>query len=755
MLRISNVNASLGVNLCAVKNVLIRSDGGTATSDEEVDAQCGLTKDINQKNSNSSWFQKYEVINNSSNNSNTGIKGNDSDNGNADNDINSVMLSQNRVIMALNFQKIISALTVKIVLTCVDSVQLVSQNLSKSKESISNAQIVAVGSADGQILLLNTRTLKYRRFQVGQCPISRVELIIRNYNRAHSNSQVGDESKFSVFLIASLASGHFVVLNICRLSDDLSDVGESIARRSQQLHTSNSKDNLQQSQQQRYYTMISDQFKNGIYCSKLHQPARMKSGRLDLENNADRLTDHVFDPSIDAEDQYDGGNSTLTGDQQQSAPQKYNCGLTSFSVSPDHSKVAITTTSGHCFLFKDFNYLLEKMSSTSGGNIKSAKSNKSLRDSTDGGGGGGSSSSRSNLIRLSDTYQTMYGSALCSAWSNDSRLLSFGGQDDLIYVIDSHTSEYLYKLDGHQNYVNQILFLKSVQYDKYLRQGTAQNSSDIFPQCLWPADQVVVQSAEVSSSSQDWTLQQGDTQATKCANAESNRLSGNHILVSVGEDCRLCVWNNIHLQEEQYQGREQRRRSTLNRSMLRSSSAAGTATHLGEQNNDISPSREVEQQQRSTSSSRASDYDNELTTLPSQKLNGDSDAESKKSRKSYLNRSLRSLSRLSNKILAKPQQQLKAIDFSSKYLLQSENDARLNSVVVHAYPFSQKSPSGGSGNENAIPSVSLDIRTLQSSQAINIHKTPCSDLCMSDDCFITSSRGGYISKLDISLKKLQ
>ncbi|KAI3648881.1 hypothetical protein MP228_006735 [Amoeboaphelidium protococcarum] len=753
MLRLSNVNASLGVRLCAVKNVLIRSDGGTATSDEEVDDQCGLIKDINQKNPNSSWFQKYEVINNSSNNANSNIKGNDTDNVNADNDVNSVMISQNRVIMAQNFQKIISALTVKTVLTCVDSVQLVSQSLSKSEESISNAQIVAIGSADGQILLLNTRTLKYRRLQVGQCPISRVELIIRNENRTHSNSQVGDDSKFTVFLIASVTSGHFVVLNICRLSDDLSDVGESIAKRSQQLHTSDSKDNLQQSQQQRYYTIVSDQFKNGIYCFKLHQPARIKSGRLDLENNADRLTDHVFDPSIDAEDQYDGGNSTLTGDRQQSAPQKYNCGLTSFSVSPDHSKVAITTTSGHCFLFKDFNHLLDRMLSISGGNTKNGKSNKSLRDSTDGVGSSGGG--RSNLIRLSDIYQSMYGSALCSAWSNDSRLLSFGGQDDLIYVIDSHTSEYLYKLDGHQNYVNQILFLNSVQYDKYLRYGTAKNCSDIFPQCLWPADQAVVQSTEVSSSSQDWTLQQGNMLATKSRNVESNHLSGNYILVSVGEDCRLCVWNNIHLQEEQYQGREQRRRSTLNRSMLRSSSAAGAGTHLGGQQNDTSPYREVGQQQRSTSSSRASDYDNELTTTqPSQKLNGDSDAESKKSRKSYLNRSLRSLSRLSNKILSKPQQQ-KATDASSKHLLQSDNDSRLNDVIVHAYPFSQKSPGGGGGNENAIPSVSLDIRTLQSSQAINVHKTPCSDLCMSDDCFITSSRGGYISKLDISLKKLQ
>ncbi|KAI3639895.1 hypothetical protein MIR68_002065 [Amoeboaphelidium protococcarum] len=753
MLRLSNVNASLGVRLCAVKNVLIRSDGGTATSDEEVDDQCGLIKDINQKNSNSSWFQKYEVINNSSNNSNTNIKGNDTDNVNADNDVNSVMISQNRVIMAQNFQKIISALTVKTVLTCVDSVQLVSQSLSKSEESISNAQIVAIGSADGQILLLNTRTLKYRRLQVGQCPISRVELIIRNENRTHSNSQVGDDSKFTVFLIASVTSGHFVVLNICRLSDDLSDVGESIAKRSQQLHTSDSKDNLQQSQQQRYYTIVSDQFKNGIYCFKLHQPARIKSGRLDLENNADRLTDHVFDPSIDAEDQYDGGNSTLTGDRQQSAPQKYNCGLTSFSVSPDHSKVAITTTSGHCFLFKDFNHLLDRMLSISGGNTKNGKSNKSLRDSTDGVGSSGGG--RSNLIRLSDIYQSMYGSALCSAWSNDSRLLSFGGQDDLIYVIDSHTSEYLYKLDGHQNFVNQILFLNSVQYDKYLRQGMAQNSSGIFPQCLWPSDQAVVQSTEQSSSSQDWTLQQGNTLATKSVNVESNHLSGNYILVSVGEDCRLCVWNNIHLQEEQYQGREQRRRSTLNRSMLRSSSAAGAASHLGGQQNDTSPSREVGQQQRSTSSSRASDYDNELTTtLPLQKFNGDSDAESKKSRKSYLNRSLRSLSRLSNKILSKPQQQ-RATDAYSKHLLQSDNDSRLNAVIVHAYPFSQKTPGGGGGNENAIPSVSLDIRTLQSSQAVNVHKTPCSDLCMSDDCFITSSRGGYISKLDISLKKLQ
>ncbi|KAI3651863.1 hypothetical protein MP228_003166 [Amoeboaphelidium protococcarum] len=754
MLRLSNVNASLGVRLCAVKIVLIRSDGGTATSDEEVDAQCGLTKDINQKNSNSSWFQKYEVINNSSKNANTNIKGNDTDYVNADNDVNSVMISQNRVIMAQNFQKIISALTVKTVLTCIDSVQLVSQNLSKSEESISNAQIVAIGSADGQILLLNTRTLKYRRLQVGQCPISRVELIIRIDNRVQSNLQVGDDSKFTVFLIASVTSGHLVVLNISRLSDDLSDVGESIAKRSQQLHTSNSKDNLLQNQQQRYYTVVSDQFKNGIFCFKLHQPARIKSGRLDLENNADRLTDHVFDPSIDAEDQYDGGNSTLTGDQQQSAPQKYNCGLTSFSVSPDHSKVAITTTSGHCFLFKDFNNLLDRMSQTSGGNTKSGKSNKSLRDSTDGVGSS-NAGGRSYLLRLSDIYQTMYGSALCSAWSNDSRLLSFGGQDDLIYVVDSHTSEYLCQLDGHQNYVNQILFLNSVQYDKYLRQGTAQNSSDIFPQCLWPADQSPVQSMEVSSSSYDWTLQQGNTLATKSRNAESNHLSGNYILVSVGEDCRLCVWNNIHLQEEQYQGREQRRRSTLNRSMLRSSSAAGAATHLGGQQNDTSPSREGGQQQRSTSSSRASDYDNELTTtLPSQKLNGDSDAESKKSRKSYLNRSLRSLSRLSNKILAKPQQQ-KATDASSKHLLQSDNDSRLNAVIVHAYPFSQKTPGGGGGNENAIPSVSLDIRTLQSSQSINVHKTPCSDLCMSDDCFITSSRGGYISKLDISLKKLQ
>jgi WD40 repeat protein len=58
-------------------------------------------------------------------------------------------------------------------------------------------------------------------------------------------------------------------------------------------------------------------------------------------------------------------------------------------------------------------------------------------------------------------YHSYFGGFSCSKWSPDGQYLALGGQDDSIIIVSLRQRRIIYRLEGHHNWVSDLLFLPS------------------------------------------------------------------------------------------------------------------------------------------------------------------------------------------------------------------------------------------------------------------------------------------------------